>query len=134
MIPHVQGHTFVLIKFYFIRTAFLGVTRRASLQGGEVKSMGAQSSWVRMVFQSMEIWDSVQLPCHTQPVWISHLHLSTSGISTISHTRIYLKCLFAADIFLHYRFLDICWVLGGMVCSTECGCVNPQVSMIQDAS
>ena len=41
--------------------------------------------------------------------------------------------VFAADIFSHYRFLDICWVLGGMVCGTECGCVNPQVSIIQDA-
>ena len=42
--------------------------------------------------------------------------------------------VFASDIFAHYGCLDICWILGGMVCGVQDGYVNPHVAVIKDAS
>ena len=42
--------------------------------------------------------------------------------------------VFSADVFARYGCLNVCWLLGGMVCDMEGGFVLPRVSVIEDAS
>jgi len=35
--------------------------------------------------------------------------------------------------FVCFGCMDVCWVLGGMVCDTKCALVTPQISVIEDA-
>ena len=38
------------------------------------------------------------------------------------------------DIFSCFECMDVCWILGGMVCDTECALVTPRITAIEDAS
>ena len=38
------------------------------------------------------------------------------------------------NIFLCFRYMDVCWILGGMVGDTECALVTPWITVIEDAS
>ena len=67
--------------------------------------------------------------CKNMPCTLTDRWCMWVDTSTLPHVSV-----FGSDIFEHYSFLDICWVLGGMVCGVQDGYVNPHIAVIRDAS